>query len=142
LVTLVLRLSGPFDKRVSVARRLRDAGLTLQAAHAAITRLSETGFTLCRIAEGAGLPTLAADLAALNVRVYRRRAVAPGMITEVRARRGLSQREFAEMLGIDVSTLQNWEQGRNRPDAAALNLILMFDKAPELVEQTVFELVA
>jgi DNA-binding transcriptional regulator YiaG len=142
LVTLVLRLNGRFDKRLSVVRRLRAAGLTLQVAHAAITRLAETGLTLCRIAEGADLTTLASDLSALDIRVYRRRVVAPDMITEVRARHGLSQREFAEMLGIDVNTLQNWEQGRNKPDAATLNLILMFDKAPELVEQTVFELVA
>jgi putative transcriptional regulator len=61
------------------------------------------------------------------------------MIAEVRARHGLSQREFAELLGIDINTLQNWEQGRNKPDAAALNLVMAFDKAPELIQQTAFE---
>jgi transcriptional regulator with XRE-family HTH domain len=31
----------------------------------------------------------------------------------VRLRRGLFQLEFAGVLGIDIDTLQNWEQGRN-----------------------------
>jgi hypothetical protein len=34
LVTLVLRLVGPLDKGITVAKRLRAAGLTLRAAHA------------------------------------------------------------------------------------------------------------
>jgi DNA-binding transcriptional regulator YiaG len=46
---------------------------------------------------------------------------------------------FAEVRGIDIDTLQNWEQGRNRPDAAALNLVMAFDKSPELMEQAAFE---
>lgn len=142
LVTLILRRDGKYEKRISVAKRLRAAGLTLQAAHAAITRLAEADLAVCRIAEGADLPALARDLAPLDVRVYRRRSLAPAVVSEVRARHRLSQREFAEMLGIDVNTLQNWEQGRNRPDPAALNLVMVFDKAPHLIEETAFEPVA
>ncbi len=125
--------------RISVAKRLRAAGLTLKAAHAAITRLAEADLAVCRIAEGADIPALARDLAPLDVLVYRRRCVTPAIVAEVRARHGLSQREFAEVLGIDIDTLQNWEQGRNRPDAAALNLVMAFDKAPELIQQATLE---
>ena len=78
----------------------------------------------------------------MNVHVLRRRHPDPGLIAEVRARHGLSQREFAGVLGIDIDTLQNWEQGRNRPDVAALNLVMAFDKAPELIEQVALEAVA
>ncbi|HEY3846001.1 MAG TPA: type II toxin-antitoxin system MqsA family antitoxin [Acetobacteraceae bacterium] len=78
----------------------------------------------------------------MNVHTYRRRHLDPGLIAEVRARHGLSQREFAEVLGIDIDTLQNWEQGRNKPDAAALNLVMAFDRSPELIEQAAFEPVA
>src|SRR5665213_3353511 len=113
-VTLILRRDGKYEKRISVAKRLRAAGLTLQAAHAVITRLAEADMAVCRIADGADIPALARDLASLDVRVYRRRNLAPGVIAEVRARHGLSQREFAETIGIDVNTLQNWEQGRNK----------------------------
>lgn len=138
-VTLILRRDGDFDKRISVARRLRAAGLSMQAAHAVVTRLAEADMAVCRIAEGADIPALARDLAPLDVRVSRRRDATAGVIGEVRARHGLSQREFAEMLGIDVNTLQNWEQGRNKPDSATLNLVMVFDKAPALIEQTAFE---
>lgn len=142
LVPLVLRLVGPLDKPISVAKRLYAAGLTLRAAHSVINRLAETRLAVCRIAEGANIPVLAADLVAMNVHTYRRRHLDPGMIVEVRARHGLSQREFAEVLGLDIDTLQNWEQGRNKPDAAALNLVMAFDKSPELIEQAVYEPVA
>ena len=64
------------------------------------------------------------------------------MVQAVRARHGLSQRECAEVLGLDLDTLQNWEQGRNRPDAATLNLVMAFDAAPEVIERAVFEPVA
>jgi DNA-binding transcriptional regulator YiaG len=142
LVVLALRLVGPLDKPISVAKRLRAAGLTLRAAHALINRLAETRLAVCQIAEGADIPALAADLVAMNVHTYRRRQFDPGLIAEVRVRHGLSQREFAEVLGLDIDTLQNWEQGRNKPDSAALNLVMVYDKAPELIEQTAFEVVA
>jgi len=139
LVTLILRRDGEYDKRASVAKRLREAGLSLQAAHAVITRLAEADLAICRVAEGADISALARDLALLNVHVYRRRGVAPDAISEIRARHGLSQREFAEVLGIDVNALQSWEQGRHKPDAAALNLAMVFDQAPELIQRAVFE---
>jgi DNA-binding transcriptional regulator YiaG len=141
-VPLVLRLEGALDRPTHVVQRLRAAGLTLRAGHAVINRLAEKRIAVCEIAEGANIPALAADLAEMNVHVLRRRQLDPGLIAEVRARHGLSQREFAQLLGIDIDTLQNWEQGRNKPDAAALNLVMAFDKAPELIEQTAFEPVA
>ncbi len=142
LVGLVLRLIGPLDKPISVAQRLRAAGLTLRAAHAVINRLAETRLAVAQIAEGADIPALATDLAAMNVHTFRRRPLDPGLIAEVRARHGLSQREFAEVLGIDIDTLQNWEQGRNKPDAAALHLVMAYDKSPALIEQAALEPVA
>lgn len=139
LVPLVLRLEGPLDKPISVAKRLRAAGLTLRTAHATINRLAETRLAVCQIAEGADIPALARDLVTMNVHTHRRRHADPRLIAEVRERHRLSQREFAEVLGIDIDTLQNWEQGRSRPDAAALGLVMAFDKAPELIGQTTLE---
>nr|WP_306298211.1 helix-turn-helix domain-containing protein [Crenothrix polyspora] len=34
---------------------------------------------------------------------------------------GLSQVEFAKLLGVSPRTLQDWEQGRREPTGAALN---------------------
>jgi putative transcriptional regulator len=99
---------------------------------------------VCEINADADLATLRQDLASLNVEIRRRTPVRESTpeIAAVRARHGLSQREFADLLGIDLRTLQNWEQGRNRPDGAALSLVLMFDRAPELVEEMLSEPVA
>jgi DNA-binding transcriptional regulator YiaG len=141
-VALVLRLDGPLDQPVAVVKRLYAAGLTLKSGHTIINRLAETRLAVCRIAEGADIRALAADLATMNVHTFRRRHLEPGLIAEVRARHGLSQREFADVLGIDVDTLQNWEQGRNRPDAAALGLVMAYDKAPDLVRNAALEQVA
>ncbi len=132
-IEVVLRRVGAFDRRLSVLKRLRAAGLSLQGAHAAITRLAEAGLAVTAIAEGANIPALARDLAALGVTVARERARDGTEINTIRARHGLSQREFAALLGIDLDTLRNWEQGRNRPDAAALSLVRAFDAAPDIV---------
>lgn len=139
LVPLVLRSDGPLNEPVWVAKRLYAAGLTLKAGHTIINRLAETRFAVCRIAVGADIPALAADLATLNVHAFRRRVAGPDLIAEVRTRHGLSQREFAEVLGLDIDTLQNWDQGRNRPDPAALRLVMAFDKAPDVVAESRLE---
>ena len=38
--------------------------------------------------------------------------IEPPDVKQIRDRYGLSQSEFAAMLGISIKTLQNWEQGR------------------------------
>lgn len=42
---------------------------------------------------------------------------------EARARVGLSQPQFARLLGVSVRTLQDWEQGRREPTGAARTLL-------------------
>jgi DNA-binding transcriptional regulator YiaG len=135
----LLRRTGPFDNRLDVLARLRAAGLSLQAAHAVITRLAGVGLAVCPVAGGADIPALARDLAVLDVQALRERARDAGFVAAVRARHGLSQREFAAVLGIDVETLRNWEQGRNRPDPAALSLVRAYDQAPDVVAAAVLE---
>ena len=48
---------------------------------------------------------------------------APVDVKAVRRRLGKSQSEFARMIGVSVSTLQNWEQGRRRPEGPARALL-------------------
>ena len=44
------------------------------------------------------------------------------------AEKGLSQKEFAEKLGIAVSTYANWEQGRTEPSICDIyNLLSTFE---------------
>jgi putative transcriptional regulator len=43
-------------------------------------------------------------------------------ITETRTRTGLSQQQFAELLGVSTGTLQEWEHGRRKSSGAARSL--------------------
>jgi len=54
----------------------------------------------------------------------------------VRARTGLSQREFADMLRVSVKTLQHWEQRRRTPSGPAAALLTLAAKAPKVVMET------
>jgi putative transcriptional regulator len=52
-------------------------------------------------------------------------------IAEVRERVGLSQSEFAKLLGVSVRTLQEWEQGRRVPSGPARTLLRIAHKNPQ-----------
>jgi putative transcriptional regulator len=56
-------------------------------------------------------------------------------VARVRAKLKLSQRKFADRFGLDVTAVQAWEQGRRRPDRAALVLLTIIDREPEAVER-------
>ena len=57
---------------------------------------------------------------------------------EIRTKLGLSQNKFATLLGISTSTLQNWEQGRRKPDGPAKILLNVAARYPEAVLNTVY----
>lgn len=60
---------------------------------------------------------------------------APMDVKAIRRRLGKSQSEFARMIGVSVSTLQNWEQGRRRPEGPACALLKVAAKNPEAVAE-------
>ena len=51
-------------------------------------------------------------------------------VGSIREKTGLSQARFAELLGVSVRTLQDWEQGRRAPSGAARTLLLVADRNP------------
>jgi putative transcriptional regulator len=57
----------------------------------------------------------------------------PMDIREVRKKLNLSQSEFALMIGVSLSTLQNWEQGRRRPEGPAQALLKVAASNPKAV---------
>ncbi|KAA0219416.1 MAG: helix-turn-helix domain-containing protein [Lautropia sp.] len=52
-------------------------------------------------------------------------------VAEIRGKTGLSQSEFARLIGVSVRTLQEWEQGRRAPSGAARTLLMMADRNPK-----------
>ena len=49
-------------------------------------------------------------------------------VATIREGTGLSQPRFAELLGVSVRTLQEWEQGRRAPSGAARTLLMIAAK--------------
>lgn len=52
---------------------------------------------------------------------------------EARRKLGLSQSQFANLLGISVQTLRNWEQGWRKPTGAARVLLRLAAMNPRAV---------
>jgi putative transcriptional regulator len=59
--------------------------------------------------------------------------VTPPEIKEVRKSLNVSQRQFALMIGVSLRTLQNWEQGRRKPEGPAQALLRIAFRNPKVV---------
>lgn len=56
-------------------------------------------------------------------------------VREIRQRLGMTRSEFAGRFGLDGRAVQDWEQGRRRPDRAARVLLAVIDHDPAVVER-------
>lgn len=70
-------------------------------------------------------------------RVGRRFTVDSFAVVRAREKTGLTQGQFATLLGVSVRTLQDWEQGRRGPSAAAQTLIRVAEKHPRVLRELV-----
>lgn len=73
--------------------------------------------------------------AVLDVKAGRHEATHHVELTEAaeaRSKTGLSQPRFAELLGVSVRTLQEWEQGRRAPSGAARSLLHIAAQRPDV----------
>jgi len=52
-------------------------------------------------------------------------------VIEARQKTGLSQSQFAMLMGVSVRTLQGWEQGRKQPSGAARTLLAIASSNPK-----------
>lgn len=58
-------------------------------------------------------------------------------VRAIREKTDLSQSQFAELIGVSVKTLQNWEQERRRPTGPAAALLQIIAHEPRLAVQAI-----
>lgn len=56
-------------------------------------------------------------------------------VRKIRAATGLSRAEFCKRYALDVRAMQDWEQGRRRPDRAARAYLTVIARKPKAVEE-------
>jgi putative transcriptional regulator len=56
-------------------------------------------------------------------------------VVKARLKVGLSQAEFAKLLGVSKRTLQEWEQGRRQPTGAAQSLLKIAVERPDILRE-------
>jgi putative transcriptional regulator len=59
--------------------------------------------------------------------------VDPSDIQRIRQQYLLSQKEFADLFGVSLRTLQHWEQGRRHPQGPAQVLLKVIEHNPKAV---------
>ena len=57
-------------------------------------------------------------------------------VSTIRERTGLSQARFAQLLGVSLRTLQEWEQGRRVPSGPARTLLAIAYRNPKALLET------
>ena len=57
------------------------------------------------------------------------------LVLIVRRELKMSQPEFSKLLGVPVGTIRDWEQGRKEPGSAAITLIKVARKYPEILKE-------
>ena len=72
-------------------------------------------------------------------RIGRRYTLTSYPIVRAREKSGLSQTQFAALLGVSVRTLQEWEQGRREPNGAAKTLIKIAALHPQVLRKIATE---
>ncbi|MBC2595814.1 type II toxin-antitoxin system MqsA family antitoxin [Ruficoccus amylovorans] len=86
--------------------------------------------------EALGIPSPEAVLKQLKSQPKRgtpSRLDAPKVIPTRKAL-GMSQKDFARLIGVTASSVRNWEQGRGKPPATARKLFRIIDKRPDIIK--------
>jgi transcriptional regulator with XRE-family HTH domain len=136
--SVLLMRVGDIDRPIDFVHLLMDGGVSLKKARMVLDRLAIGEPTAVELNE-AYVEQLVAALGRLGVRAIKlvNRSIDP---KNIREKQGLSQPEFADLYGLDVDTLKNWEQGRNVPDGPARVLLRVIEHRPDaVIEARTFE---
>ncbi len=56
-------------------------------------------------------------------------------VRRIRKKLKMSQSVFADYFGVNLRTIQDWEQGRRVPTGAAKNFLFVIDQEPDAVRR-------
>ena len=70
-------------------------------------------------------------------RPSRRIVIDSSGVRAIRERTNLSQSAFADLIGVSVKTLQNWEQDRRHPTGPAAALLRIISYKPQLAVKAI-----
>ena len=54
-------------------------------------------------------------------------------VQRIRQKFNMTQKDFSSAFGIELRTLQDWEQGRRIPSGASRNFLYIIDREPDAV---------
>lgn len=78
-----------------------------------------------------GVKEMRRHMAGKRVRGVRITRVVVADVQAIRKSANVSQARFAKLIGVNLRTLQNWEQGRTRPTGPALALLKIVASNPK-----------
>jgi DNA-binding transcriptional regulator YiaG len=136
-VRVLLDAPGEIRRPVDVVRALHAAGLSLRKSREQLDRLAENQ-RVAVVIQSDDPDNAIEQLRRLDLRVRVLR-VPDADVKEVRERFQLTQAEFATRFGLELDTVRNWEQGRNKLDAQTRLLLRIIDRFPETVEDLLAE---
>lgn len=58
-----------------------------------------------------------------------------GYLASIRYDLGLSQADFAKILGVATATVSSWEQGTSKPSGAVAKLLILIDNDPSRINE-------
>lgn len=59
----------------------------------------------------------------------------PERVKAIRKKTAKSTKEFERRFGVPASTMNNWEQGRRKPDLTARALLTIIEREPQAAER-------
>ena len=60
-------------------------------------------------------------------------------VRRIRQKLAMTQKNFAEYFGVNLRTIQDWEQGRRVPSGASRNFLIVIDHEPEAVRRVLVQ---
>lgn len=131
-ISLLLTMPGDIPLPVTTIQTIASFGTSLRKASETLDRIARGEAVAIELVVPKGRDILA-ELSKLGVgvQVVERPRVD---VRTIRQRLDLTQAEFAIRFGLELDTVQNWEQGRYSPDPAATVLLKVIEQNPGAVD--------